>query len=68
LKHRLFQLSLTPAGGRVTSKNRKENNKMGAENNAAGITNDENIVREAAERVQALYGENKKITDGNYDK
>ena len=41
---------------------------MGAENNAAGITNDENIVREAAERVQALYGENKKITDGNYDK
>ena len=41
---------------------------MGAENNAPGITNDENIVREAAERVQALYGENKKITDGNYDK
>ena len=41
---------------------------MGAENNAAGITNDENIVREAAERVQALYGENKKITGGNYDK
>ena len=34
--------------------NRKENNKMGAENNAPGITNDENIVREAAERVQAL--------------
>ena len=41
---------------------------MSNENNAPGITIDENVLKKAAERMQALYGENKKITDGNYDK
>ena len=41
---------------------------MSVENNKPGVTSEENVVKKAAERIQALYGENKKITDGNYDK
>lgn len=41
---------------------------MSIENNTAGIPSKESAVKMAAERIQALYGENKKITDGNYDK
>ena len=41
---------------------------MSVENNKPGVTSEENEVKKAAERIQALYGENKKITDGNYDK
>ena len=41
---------------------------MSIENNTAGISSKEDVVKKEAERIQALYGENKKITDGNYDK
>ena len=41
---------------------------MSIENNTAGISSKEDVVKTEAERIQALYGENKKITDGNYDK
>ncbi len=41
---------------------------MSIENNMAGISSKEDVVKTEAERIQALYGENKKITDGNYDK
>ena len=41
---------------------------MSIENNMAGISSKEDVVKKEAERIQALYGENKKITDGNYDK
>ena len=41
---------------------------MSIENNTAGISSKEDAVKKEAERIQALYGENKKITDGNYDK
>lgn len=41
---------------------------MSIENNTPGISNEESVVKKEAERIQALYGENKKITDGNYDK
>ena len=41
---------------------------MSIENNTPGISSDENVVKKEAERILALYGENKKITDGNYDK
>lgn len=41
---------------------------MSIENNTAGISSEESVVKKEAERIQALYGENKKITDGNYDK
>ena len=33
-----------------------------------GIANDENAAKREAARIQALYGENKQITDGNYGK
>ena len=33
-----------------------------------GIANDEGAAKREAQRIQALYGENKRITDGNYDK
>ena len=32
------------------------------------ILNDESLKKRETERMLALYGENKKITDGNYDK
>ncbi|MBR1476343.1 MAG: carboxylesterase/lipase family protein [Lachnospiraceae bacterium] len=41
---------------------------MSMENNTPGVTSDEDVVKKAAERILALYGENKRITDGNYDK
>lgn len=41
---------------------------MSINHNAPGISSDENVVKKEAQRIQALYGENKKITDGNYDK
>ena len=41
---------------------------MSIENNTAGISSKDDVVKKEAERIQALYGENKKITDGNYDK
>ena len=41
---------------------------MSIENNKPGISNDENVVKKEAERILALYGENKKITDGDYDR
>ncbi len=41
---------------------------MSIENNTPGISNEESVVKKEAERIQSLYGENKRITDGNYDK
>ena len=41
---------------------------MGIDYNKPGISSDENVVKKEAERILALYGENKKITDGDYDK
>ena len=41
---------------------------MGADNTKPGLANDEGAAKREAGRILALYGENKKITDGNYDK
>ena len=39
---------------------------MSVENNTVGISSDEDIVKKEAERIQALYGENKKIPYGGH--
>ena len=41
---------------------------MSIDNNKSGVTNNKDMIKRETERIQALYGENKKITNGDYDK